>query len=738
MAPRKRKGKGRRKAKGPSKPAQMLDAWRRWRAETWSRWDARVQTLQLAVLRRWRFWLGILGLTAVTVAAAGLGVPYFRFWTALWYRGFGWMAPLVGLGLGWMSLRGLLPSRIPWHSVRALGVASLLAGMGPLLHGLFPHRAGWWGAFVYELLLRALGFWGTLLTLAAWWLVALLWIWNRPLWDVAQQVHQRYGAPARAQLRRWWARAFARGAPTPPAVLRQEPARTAPAPAAASSSPAATTEVREETPPRWVLPDPEEVLEDGLRPEGDEAWAQEQARIIEETLAQFGVPAKVVTIQQGPTVTLFGLEPGYVETKKGRTKVRVSKILALADDLALALAAKRLRVQAPVPGRPYIGIEVPNEKPNLVPLRRVVTSKAFAQMDAALPLALGESVSGEPVVAALDHMPHLLIAGATGSGKSVCLQSMLTTWLLFRTPDQVRFLLIDPKRVELTRFNGLPHLLTPVVTDLEKAQGALQWTLQEMEQRYRLLADAGARDIGDYNAQTEAQGRRPLPHLVVVIDELADMMMLAPQRTEQALIRLAQLARATGIHLVVATQRPSVDVVTGLIKANFPARIAFAVASVVDSRVILDRPGAERLLGRGDMLFLPPDAPEPLRVQGSYVTESEVQRVIQHWRAQAAPQYVTADAPEEHIPLKRLAAEAHPPDPLLDAAARVIQQEGRASITLLQRRLGIGYTRAARLMDQLEARGLVPPRSQPTKPTRKPSSPSGSPPYNESGPAPKE
>ena len=730
MSPRKRKGRSKRKAS--NRPSWWI-TWRRWREQAQSRLDTRIHSLQLALLRRWRFWLGLVGLTAALTAAAGLVFPQLGFWTRLWYRAFGWVAPLVGLGLVWVSLRGLLPARVPWHPIRALGVTSLIAGIGPLLHGLLPERAGWWGTFVYRLLLQALGLWGTLLALAAWWLVALLWIWNRPLWEVALRWRERYMPLLKNALQAWQqALGFPQKNPSPSPISGTGRPESTSIPTSTPS----TSASQEAAPPRWELPDPKVVLDAGSRQEGDEAWAQEQARIIEETLAQFGVPAKVVTIQQGPTVTLFGLEPGYVETKKGRTKVRVSKILALADDLALALAAKRLRVQAPVPGRPYIGIEVPNEKPNLVPLRRVVTSKAFAQLDAALPLALGESVSGEPVVAALDHMPHLLIAGATGSGKSVCLQSMLATWLLFRTPEQVRFLLIDPKRVELTRFNGLPHLITPVVTDLEKAQGALQWTLQEMERRYRLLADAGARAIGDYNAQAEAQGLRPLPHMVVVIDELADMMMLAPQRTEQALIRLAQLARATGIHLVVATQRPSVDVVTGLIKANFPARIAFAVASVVDSRVILDRPGAERLLGRGDMLFLPPDAPEPMRVQGSYVTESEVQRVIQHWRAQAAPQYIAADAPEERIPLKRLAAEAQPPDPLLDAAARVIQQEGRASITLLQRRLGIGYTRAARLMDQLEARGLVPPRSQPTKPSRKPSSPSGSPPYNESGSVP--
>ena len=688
-------------------------------------WGTRFQPLRDAIRRyfrrvvlgQWRFWAGLALFAAPVLAAVGWFSPRLTPWTAYWQAYAGGLWPLLGLLAAWAGVRLMLGTRVPWHPVRALGAGAALLGLLPLAHAVHAGAGGRWGQALLEGLVRSLGGWGAGLALLAWFVLALAWLLDRPLWPYLERLSRPSPAwktrlhKARRQWRRWqWQlrrmryrqRPVEENPPLPPPKVREErlpPVRLG-TPTSATAAPGT----------QWVLPDPARVLDEGTPSQRDETWAQEQARIIEETLAQFGVPVRVVTIRQGPTVTLFGVEPGYVESKRGRTRVRVSKILSLADDLALALAAKRLRVQAPVPGQPYVGIEVPNETPNLVPLRRVIETPAFGRVreTAALPLALGQDVSGEAVVAALETMPHLLIAGATGAGKSVCLHAMLMTWLLFRTPDQVRLLLIDPKRVELTRYNGLPHLITPVVTDLEKAQGALQWALQEMDTRYRRLARLGARSLAEYNQRAADAGEEALPYIVVVIDELADLMMLAPQRTEQALIRLAQLARATGIHLVVATQRPSVDVVTGLIKANFPARIAFAVASQVDSRVVLDRPGAERLLGRGDMLFLPPDAAEPIRVQGSYVTDAEVFRVIQHWQLQGGPRYRDADAPLPRIPLKRLEAEAQPQDPLTDAALQVIREEGRASITLLQRRLGIGYTRAARLLDQIKARGLLP------------------------------
>ncbi len=347
---------------------------------------------------------------------------------------------------------------------------------------------------------------------------------------------------------------------------------------------------------------------------------KERAQIIEQTLASFGVPAHVVEIQRGPTVTQFGVEPDFIETRQGRTRVRVSQIVRLTDDLALALAAPRIRIQAPVPGHMYVGIEVPNTEISLVALRELIESDAFKKMRSPLRFALGKDVAGRAAACDLSAMPHLMIAGTTGSGKSVCVNAILSCLLLNNTPAELRLVLVDPKRVELTAYNGIPHLLAPVITETDKVIGALQWVIREMDSRFRKFAESGVRDIKAYNAKTNPH----LPYLVVVIDELADLMMLAAEETERSLTRLAQLARATGIHLIIATQRPSVDVLTGLIKANFPARIAFAVASNTDSRVILDQPGAERLLGRGDMLFQAPDAPAPVRLQGAYVSDAEI------------------------------------------------------------------------------------------------------------------
>ncbi|HEX9027520.1 MAG TPA: FtsK/SpoIIIE domain-containing protein, partial [Anaerolineales bacterium] len=348
----------------------------------------------------------------------------------------------------------------------------------------------------------------------------------------------------------------------------------------------------------------------------------------------------------------------------------------------------------------------------------VVESEAFRRLKSSLRFALGQDVAGNAVAADLSVMPHLLIAGATGSGKSVCVNGLICCLLLNNTPDDLRLVMVDPKRVELTGYNGIPHLLAPVVVEMERVVGALQWVLREMDIRYHKLAEAGCRNISDYNAKVAGQGGKKLPQLVVLVDELADLMMLSPEETERAITRLAQLARATGIHLVIATQRPSVDVVTGLIKANFPARIAFAVASGVDSRVILDQPGAERLLGRGDMLFQAPDSPAPIRLQGAFVSENEIQRLVDFWRAQsgaAAQTYVAGgvvDALPEGVPLKQMplweemAAEDNA-DPMLNEAIDLVRRQGRASISMLQRRMRIGYTRAARLIETMQDKKII-------------------------------
>ncbi|MDW7992401.1 MAG: DNA translocase FtsK 4TM domain-containing protein [Anaerolineae bacterium] len=572
---------------------------------------------------------------------------------------------------------------------------------------------------------------------------------------VEEQVRQRQRAPvsrpsppspARPESRPEPRRAPEPVPPQVPAPTPARPAPTAPAPTAAAPPPARPTAVVPPRPrviggeTRWELPRVEEILEPGSEQDFNQDLIRQQVRIIEETLASLGAPVKVKEINRGPVVTQFGVEPLFVANSRGKeTRVKVSKIVALADDLALALSAKTVRIQAPVPNKGLVGIEVPNEEVALVALRDIMESEAWEKVKSPLRLALGQDVSGAPYVADLRAMPHLLIAGTTGSGKSVCINAILTALLMQNTPDDLKLLLVDPKRVELTPFNGIPHLLVPVVVDMERVVGALQWVLREMDSRYRRFASVGARDIVDYNERMTAAGSESsrIPYIVVVIDELADLMMLAPQETEKAICRLAQMARATGIHLIIATQRPSVDVVTGLIKANFPARIAFAVASSVDSRVILDMPGAERLLGRGDMLFMPPDSPQPIRLQGAFVSDAEIQRLIAYWKGFSAP-----PPPAGPIPLERTAPSvpAAPPvqlplhpdlapsvqekapsglfeDDLIPDALEVLLAENRASVSLLQRRLRIGYTRSARIIELLEELGVVGP-PQPGSQTR--------------------
>ena len=387
----------------------------------------------------------------------------------------------------------------------------------------------------------------------------------------------------------------------------------------------------------WEPPDYREILEKGTVQSIDRDYLLERARVIEETLQSFGAPGKIVEINSGPVITQFGVEPDYLVSRQGKkTRVKVSSIAKLDADLARALAARSIRVEAPVPGKGFVGIEVPNAKTTLVSLRDIIESDSFRGLKSKLRIGLGRSVDGAPIATDLTLMPHLLIAGTTGSGKSVCVNAIISSLLLENTPDDVKFIMVDPKRVELTGYNGIPHLVAPVVVDLERIVSVLKWVTREMDERYKRFSQVGARHIVDYNTRIANTGTR-LPYLVVVIDELADLMMLAPDETEKVLTRLAQMARATGIHLIVATQRPSVDVVTGLIKANFPARISFAVASGIDSRVILDQPGAEKLLGRGDMLYQAPDAAAPMRMQGVYVSDPEINRITNYWKTARAP-----------------------------------------------------------------------------------------------------
>ena len=421
---------------------------------------------------------------------------------------------------------------------------------------------------------------------------------------------------------------------------------------------------------------------------------KKNAVIIEQTLETFGVPAKVVGVNPGPAVTQYEVQPG--------AGVQVKKITALLNDLSLALAASPLRIEAPIPGKSAVGIEVPNKSASLVTIREVIETAAFREGSQKLSLALGNDVSGASIVGDLTRMPHLLIAGATGQGKSVCINAFITSLLFQTTPDHLRLLLIDPKRVEMTSFNGLPHLALPVLVESHQAAAALRWAVAEMDRRYKLFSAEGVRNIAAYNEKAAMKSARSLPYIVIVIDELADLMMVAAGEIEELICRIAQLARAVGIHLIIATQRPSTDIITGLIKANIPSRIAFAVGSQVDSRVILDTGGAEKLLGRGDMLYQPVDAGKPTRIQGAFVSDSEVDSVVSFWKSQGAPRYME-EILEEGAGSEWDGGERNERklDPLFARAARAVAAEGAASVSLVQRKFNVGYSRAGRIVDQL-------------------------------------
>jgi S-DNA-T family DNA segregation ATPase FtsK/SpoIIIE len=417
-------------------------------------------------------------------------------------------------------------------------------------------------------------------------------------------------------------------------------------------------------------------------------------KVIEATLATFGVPAKVIGVNPGPAVTQYEVQPG--------SGVQVKRITALQNDLSLALAASPLRIEAPIPGKAAVGIEVPNKSASLVTIREVVETAAFREGTHALALALGNDVSGASIVGDLTRMPHLLIAGATGQGKSVCINALITSLLFQATPDHLRLLLIDPKRVEMTGFNGLPHLALPVLVESHQATAALRWAVAEMDRRYKLFSAEGVRNIAAYNERATLKLARQLPYIVIVIDELADLMMVSAGEIEELICRIAQLARAVGIHLIIATQRPSTDIITGLIKANIPSRIAFAVGSQVDSRVILDSGGAEKLLGRGDMLYQPVDAGKPTRIQGAFVSDQEVDAVVSFWKSQGPPRFME-EILEEGAGTEwegREGAERKL-DPLFARAARAVCAEGGASVSMVQRKFNVGYSRAGRIVDQL-------------------------------------
>ncbi len=428
---------------------------------------------------------------------------------------------------------------------------------------------------------------------------------------------------------------------------------------------------------------------------------REQAKTLIDTLKSFGVEAKVLEVNKGPSITRFEIQPA--------TGVKVSKITGLADDIAMNLAALSVRIEAPIPGKAAVGIEIPNQTNSIVRLREVIDSDAFKSFGAKTAFALGKDITGTPIITDIAKMPHALIAGATGSGKSVCINSLITSIIYKADPKEVKFIMIDPKVVELSVYNGIPHLLIPVVTDPRKAAGALNWAVQEMTKRYKMFADNNVRDIKGYNELAELNGEKALEQIIIIVDELADLMMVAPRDVEDAICRLAQMARAAGMHLVIATQRPSVDVITGVIKANVPSRIAFAVSSQIDSRTILDMGGAEKLLGKGDMLFLPMGASKPTRIQGAFISDKEVERVVEFVKC--------TDLKYDEDVMEKIESGVSPEkdsdggdaDDLLPQAIEIVVEAGQASASLLQRRLKVGYSRAGRLIDQLEARGIVGP-----------------------------
>jgi len=644
-------------------------------------------------------------------------------WADLISLWFGWGAYLVVVAIGYtgFSILRRNATSLSWGRLFALELASFLTlgllaatGGNSLLRaeaGADGGRVGWGLVkFFWEIL--PLGeVWGTLLIFVLWVLAMMT---GFGLWTVLERLLLRLAGEAppvetvtqaevqkEAEVEKRTRQPRKKQSPALPPEFR----KSLRASDNQDKKPSAPRNRDERLPSLNIL-----LADQNTRP--DERTINQTAGMIEKTLAEFGIVSTVIGFRVGPTVTQFAVQPGFMK-KPGTTseeeaqqiKVRVAQIASLQKDLTLALSAERLRIEAPVPGKPYVGIEVPNTHSSVVRMRSILETDSFHKIGAPLALALGRDVSGQPLVADLSRMPHLLIAGATGSGKSVCITALAACLAMNNPPEDLRMVMIDSKMVELLRFNGLPHLYGKVETNIDRILGVLRWVVVEMEHRYRLLEAAHARDLETYNRRLSRKKEgNPLPRIVVLIDELADLMMSAPDQTEHNLVRLAQMARATGIHLIVATQRPSIDVVTGLIKANFPARLAFAVASGVDSRVILDTSGAENLLGRGDMLMLNPEIGNPIRAQGVMITDMEIERLISHWQK-------TVEETDQTAPWEKLLIEPdeNEDEGLIEQAVSIVRSGQRASASLLQRRLRIGYPRAARLLDQLEEMGVVGP-----------------------------
>ncbi|MDP9245180.1 MAG: DNA translocase FtsK [Chloroflexota bacterium] len=695
--------------------------------------------------------LGLLGLLSL-VALLSSGGSVLDWWRSVMTGSLGWGAALVPIAF-------FVAAAVVWR--RALARRLLLPGIGVLLVGLAllgivdvaSGNGGRLGHALGSSVTTTLGNAGGIIVLVAILAIGVVIAANRTLQELARPALDRRpqfafrpgtAVPGGTAARSEWNATAVRAGPASPAppelqsrdapikinmdqerpvrklvkpvldaqqeILPMEPEQIAPLGGALAGLPSAmlvAEGVMHADPPDvpWQLPSLD-LLEEGSAARSGKDEVMRNTRVIEETLAHFNIVAKVVEVSVGPVVTRYELKPA--------AGVKLSRIEALDSDLSLALAARTLRIEAPVPGKSVVGIEVPNLAIGMVTLKDVAETAMFKEASSKLTVALGRDVSGSPIVADLAKLPHLLIAGQTGSGKSVSINSIICSLLMTATPDDVRLILADPKRVELAGFNNIPHLVVPVVTDHDKILNALYWAVGEMDRRYRLFARAAARNIDAYNAVRSGPDR--VPYIVLIVDELADLMMSAPIQVEKAITRLAQLARATGIHLVVATQRPSVDVITGLIKANIPARIAFATASAVDSRTILDMSGAEKLLGRGDMLVQPPDAPKPIRAQGVFVSDREIEAVTMHWRRQRDPRYKLEILEDQDRAKQREdGGDSDIEDDRYEEAVDIVRRAGQASVSMLQRKMTIGFARAGRLVDIMEQEGVIGPSVGPGK-----------------------
>lgn len=646
--------------------------------------------------------LALLGVAGAFGAAIGSALGALVGWARF-------AVPFVFLAFAIVLLQ---PNRFPVRPSNLLGFALVVVSVTGLMHlvvspdetftaALDGRGGGYLGVFLSYPFRAVMGTWATLVVLMAFLIIGLLVTFNTSLGSLAGS--ESVVGSAAGRLKEFRDR-FRRA---PKTVLPPEPpgggeageevgeAEEAPEPKASEMT---LKPVQAKLPRvKRTIAIPLDLLDpSSTKPNAGDIEARKD--IIQKTLANFGIAVEMGAVNVGPTVTQFTLKPAE--------GVKLAQITTLGNDLALALAAHPIRIEAPIPGKSLVGVEVPNASVATVNLRGILESEAFRNRPGNLTAALGRDVSGAPYVVNLDPLPHLLIAGATGSGKSVCINAILLSLLYSNSPDDLQLILVDPKRVELTVYNDIPHLKTPVITDVNQIINALQWVVREMDRRFQLLSESGKRNIQAYNATAE----EPIPFLLVVVDELADLMAVAAQAVEGAIIRLAQMARAVGIHLLVATQRPSVDVITGLIKANITARAAFNVASSVDSRTILDTSGAEKLLGRGDMLFASSELTKPKRLQGAYISDAEIERVVNFLKERARPSYDPA------VTEKYRAGEAVDgyagdggDDPLLGEAKDLVLRAGKASASLLQRRLRVGYARAARLLDLMEARGIIGP-----------------------------